>query len=116
MNLRPVFDRPTTKRVDLDWPFMLGDVRVDHVNIRHLTAGDVEDFLKRADAEGAETMRFPVVVDDEGLVVANEIMKALHDDDALRIEKESLDFLPRRFRTVPDDVSTPAPGGASSRK
>lgn len=96
-------DRPRVKTMNLDWPVSYAGKTYATISIKRLTAADVAAFIEKL---GGGKFRFPIFVDDEGALVPDAVMDGLDDDDAMVLDKASLDFLPRRFREAPDKSKT----------
>lgn len=88
--LKPV---PREKMVALDHPFEFDGVVYESVRVKRCSAADVVDFMESLpDLKGVVV---PPVVDMPAAAYA-----VMDDDDRERIEEASVDFLPRRLRTL----------------
>lgn len=86
------------KTVSLEWPVEYDGKVYDAISIKRLTAGEVADFEKKLAAVPGGELRWPIFVDAVGVTIPDAVMDALDDDDNLELQKEMIDFLPRRYR------------------
>jgi hypothetical protein len=100
---RFVGDRARVKTIALDWPVEFGGKIYEKIILKRLTVAEVSAFIDTL--EGGKA-RFPIFVDEDGAAIPGEVMEALDDDDGATIDKESLDFLPRRFREASEEKTT----------
>ncbi len=100
-------DRPREKRISLEWPKAFRGKSYAAITIKRLTVADVAAFIEKLDGG---KLRFPIFFDDEGAPVPDALLDALDDDDGEVLDREALDFLPRRFRAPPEK----APGAGSA--
>lgn len=102
---RIVSDRPRSKTIELQWPIEFNGREYRSVTVARLTAGEVAEFqaeIEKLMANDPDAkVRFPLFRDENGEVLAEDVMDALDDDDRFALEEAAADFLPRRFRALP---------------
>ena len=87
--------------IDLAYPVNYDGKNLATIVIRRLTASEVASFVEslksREDNASTAIIRFPMFYDIEGAPIADDVLDALDDDDALKLNEVASDFLPRRF-------------------
>ncbi len=109
---RFVGDRARVKTFPLEWPVEYAGKVYHTISIRRLVEREVVDFLKKISATESVTWKWPVFIDDAGDPVPDVVIDALDADDYSALEKDLLDFLPRRFRVDPEPDSAQVNGEA----
>jgi len=111
---RIVSDRPLFKTIDLELPVEFDGKVYTSIRIVRLTAGEVSAFQAEIEAllknDPNARVRFPLFKDADGNDMPSEVMDAMLDDDRLLIDEAAADFLPRRFRAIPEPATGPATG------
>lgn len=109
------------QRVELAFPLDYDAVHYDAIVIKRLTAREVSAHIERmralAESDPNRSVRFPMYFTAAGQPVPEAVLDALDDDDAMELERETLDFLPRRFRFVSEPeapASIPPTGGSTA--
>lgn len=94
------------RKINLEWPLEYDGKVFGDITLRRLTAAEVAAFVERLD--GAKKFRFPMFFDEGGSPIPDEVLDALDDDDTLALDAACADFLPRRFREMPEPTLSPA--------
>lgn len=66
----------------------------------------VRNWTEARKADPDLPLAFPSFVDTAGVEVPEAVMRLLDDDDMQTLQKAGQDFLPRRFRPLPEETTT----------
>lgn len=78
--------------VPLEWPLEYDGKIWSEITVSRMNTAQIAEFIASLDGDNSEKLRFPM------FDVPNEILDALDDDDATRVNEVVERFLPRRFR------------------
>lgn len=82
-----------SRTIDLDYPVEFDGKTYERITVRRMTGIEVRDFIAAVSSVG-ERARLPM------FDVPFEVIEALDDDDAAKLDEAVFDFLPNRLRTV----------------
>lgn len=83
--------------IPLHFPFTLGGKMIEAITVRRLRIGDVDRFIKRAQAGSFST--FDVYAEMTQLPA--DVLRGLIDEDGDAVTDACFDFLPRSLRPEP---------------
>lgn len=105
-----VVPRARERLVKLEFPVVYDGTTVDHVRVKRVTVGEIEDYAKRArEASERGEAILPPVID-----CPIEVWSLLDQDDASAIEDAALDFSPRVLRAFLESKEPEEKSGALS--
>ncbi|SON55830.1 hypothetical protein HDIA_2289 [Hartmannibacter diazotrophicus] len=84
------------KTVPLKHPFMWQGRRIDHVEVRRISGGELRPFADLLASEGADKSDFSALV--TGLPA--KVIRGMEAGDTMAVWEAAIDFLPQRYRTA----------------
>ncbi len=109
------------KSIELGYPLSFDGREFRTVGVKRLTVAEVGAYFAALEelrkTDDTTVLPFPMFVDEEGAPIPDGLLDALDDDDMTRLNKEAVDFLPRRFRIDGPAAQTsdsPSPGAGDT--
>ena len=109
------------KSIDLEYPLSFDGREFRTIVVKRLTVAEVGAYFATLEelrkTDDATVLPFPMFVDEGGAPIPDGLLDALDDDDMTRLNKEAVDFLPRRFRIDSSEAQTsgsPSPGAGDT--
>jgi hypothetical protein len=106
---------PRLRSVPLVYPVEYDGVIYNEIVVVRLAVADIAAFQEAAAKlpEG-QVPPWPAFRDADGKPMPIEVLGALDDDDQFELDKVTRNFLPRRYRAVPESDSAQSAGGSTA--